>query len=398
MDERTAKFFKPYAKMANEEQEVIPIKPFLLFEKSSTKSGPYLIFLVNRIQVLYLFLVLPKYLVDPYMILFILGIGLVSQLNLILLSKCWKSKLLKEGVSGVAKLFGKRLIRVLALVGLFFIFIKMTVFTLGYTEMIHQYIFPSMNRNWLLLFIFLTSLYVATKGMEKTIQFVVIVFLTTFWIILLFVPFLFAPMSTIHDLYPIIPNRLTLFSWRGLLLIWSSLSGPEYLIFLTPWLRGEEKQLRYFMLGNLISVFEYLLLFIAAILFFGSNYLSQTIFPMMDMMKYLQSPIFERIDLIVLSIYLFQIVFAEALFFLFFYGASRITLAKVEAPTTRKGFVSCALGILSCFILIYNTFWDTEIGRNFFLNTETWLGALSYLLLPASLLMAIKRRENHLNE
>src|ERR1700730_7109238 len=135
MDERTAKFFKPYAKMANEEQEVIPIKPFLLFEKSSTKSGPYLIFLVNRIQVLYLFLVLPKYLVDPYMILFILGIGLVSQLNLILLSKCWKSKLLKEGVSGVAKLFGKRLIRVLALVGLFFIFIKMTVFTLGYTEM-----------------------------------------------------------------------------------------------------------------------------------------------------------------------------------------------------------------------------------------------------------------------
>jgi hypothetical protein len=328
------------------------------------------------------------------MIGFILGIGLVSQLNLIILSKCWESDFLKEGTRGIAKLFGERLIRFYAFIGLFFIFIKITVFTLGYTEMIHQYIFPSMNTNWLILFVFLTSLYLASKGMEKTIQFVVIIFLSTFWIIFLFVPFLFSPMSTIHDLYPLIPDHLTLFSWKGVLLIWSSLSGPEYLIFLKPWLRQDKKQLKYFMIGNIISVLEYLLLFIAAILFFGSNYLNATLNPAMDMIKYLQSPIFERIDLIVLSIYLFHIVFAGALFLLFFYGVSRVALAKWHVSTTRKGFLFCALVILTSYIIIYTFLWETEFGRNLWLNLEIWLGSLSYLLLPTILLIAIKRKEN----
>jgi hypothetical protein len=328
------------------------------------------------------------------MIGIILGIGLISQLNLVILSKCWESNFLKEGSRGIAKLFGERLIRFYAFIGLFFIFIKMTNFTLGYTEIIHHYIFPSMNHNWLILFIFLTSLYLASKGMEKTIQFVVIVFLATFWLIFLFLPFLFSPMATIHDLYPLIPDHLTLFSLRGFLLIWSSLSGPEYLIFLTPWLRQDKKQLKYFMIGNIISVFEYFLLFIAAILFFGSNYLSETLYPAMDMMRYLQSPIFERIDLIVLSVYLFHMVFAEALFFLFFYGVSRVALAKWQDPTTRTGFLFCALVILTGYIIIYNYYWGSEFGRNLLLDLEIWLGSLSYLLLPTILLMAIKRREN----
>ncbi|WML46366.1 GerAB/ArcD/ProY family transporter [Neobacillus sp. PS3-40] len=328
------------------------------------------------------------------MIIVIIGIGFVSQLNLFILSKCWKSRFLKDGAEGISKLFGKRMIRLYAFIGLFFIFMKMAIFTIGYSDIMHQYIFPSINNNWLILFIFLTSLYLASKGMEKTFQFVVIVMLSTFWIIFVFIPFLFAPMSSIHDLYPLIPNDPSLFSWKGVLLIWSSLSGPEYLIFLKPWLTHDKRQFMYFTIGNMISVLEYLLLFIAAILFFGSNYLSKTLYPTIDMIKYLQSPVFERMEIIVISVYLFYIVFALALFLLFFYGLSRLALAKWNLQTTRKGYLFCAAVILSSFLIFYNFLWKFSYKGFWGLDLEIALSSLSYLIIPIILWIAIKRKED----
>ena len=327
------------------------------------------------------------------MIIVIIGIGIVSQLNLFILSKCWESRYFTEGAEGISKLLGKRMIRLYAFVGLFFIFIKMAFFTLGYSDILHQYIFPSINNNWLILFIFLTSLYLASKGMEKTFQFVVIVIMSTFWIILVFVPLLFAPMSSIHDLYPLIPTDPSKFSWKGVLLIWSSLSGPEYLIFLKPWLTHDKRQFRYFTIGNLISVLEYLLLFIVAILFFGSNYLSKTLYPTIDMVKYFQSPVFERMDIIVISIYLFYIIFALALFLLFFYGLSRIAFAKWNLQPTRKGYLFCAAVILSSFLILYNFSWKSAYKDFLGLDLEIVLSSLSYLIIPITLWIAIKRKK-----
>ena len=379
--------------MAHQKEKVIHIKPLQIFEKSPNKSGPYLIFLVNRIQVLYMPLIFQKYLIHPYMIVVIIGIGFVSQLNLYILSKCWKSKYFTEGAEGISKLFGKRMIRLYAFVGLFFIFIKIAIFTLGYSDIIHQYIFPSINSNWIILFVFLTSLYLASKGMEKTLQFVVIVILSMFWIVIIFIPFLFVPMSSIHDLYPLIPTDPAMFSWKGVLLIWASLSGPEYLIFLKPWLTNDKRQFMYFTIGNMISVLEYLLLFIAAILFFGSNYLSKTLYPTIDMIEYLQSPVFERMDIIVISIYLFYIVFALALFLLFFYGLSRIAFAKWNLQTTRKGYLFCAAVILSCLLILYNFLWKFTYKGFFWLAFEIVLCSLSYLIIPITLWIAVKRKK-----
>ncbi|KUP04748.1 spore gernimation protein [Bacillus coahuilensis p1.1.43] len=369
------------------------MKSLQIFEKSQNKSGPYLIFLVNRIQVLFMPLIFQKYLIHPYMIVVIIVIGFVSQLNLYILSKCWKSSYLTEGAEGISKLFGKRMIRLYAFVGLFFILIKMAIFTLGYSDILHQYIFPSINNNWLISFIFLTSLYLASKGMEKTIQFVVIAIISTFWIIFIFVPFLYAPMSSIHDLYPLIPTDSSMFSWKGVLLIWSSLSGPEYLIFLKPWLKHDNRQFMYFTIGNLISVLEYLLLFIVAILFFGSNYLSKTLYPTIDMVKYFQSPVFERIDIIVISIYLFYIVFALALFLLFFYGLSRIAFAKWNLQPTRKGYLFCSAVILSSFLILYNFSWKSAYKDFLGLELAIVLSSLSYLIIPITLWIAIKRKK-----
>ena len=64
---------------------------FSLYDKTTTFSGVYVVFMVNRMQVLYLLLVMPSSLVHPYMIWGILVMGLLSQINLFLLSKWFSS-------------------------------------------------------------------------------------------------------------------------------------------------------------------------------------------------------------------------------------------------------------------------------------------------------------------
>ncbi|MFY0546086.1 GerAB/ArcD/ProY family transporter [Brevibacillus sp. H7] len=365
---------------------------FSLYDKTSTFGGIYLLFLANRLQMLYFFIIMPTYLVHPYMIWGIIGIGLLSQINLILLSKWFSSDFATKGYQGFVELFGKRAVRFFALVGLFIMLINITVITVGKLDIVQEFIFPSMDKNWLILCILLICCYIAAKGMEKTIRFVVIAFFSTIWLVLLFYPFFLPPIAALHDLYPLIPTDWSLQSWKELLFVWSALSGPEYLIFLGPWLDTKQRMLKYLTIANTITILEYVLVFVTSLLFFGSHYLSKINFPVVHMVRFLQSPVFERIDIILISVHMFHLILVVALFLLFIYGAIRITAGRVQKETTRIGFMT-SCGLIMAWILIVNQwFWQTEAEQNRLLNLTMWLGAFTYLVVPASLLVAVKRK------
>jgi hypothetical protein len=368
------------------------VTAFSLYDKTSALGGVYVMFMTNRMQMLYFILLMPSYLVHPYMIWGIVAIGILSQVNLMMLSKWFSSNYSAKGYQGFVELFGERAVRLFAFAGLFLLVVKLIVITLGYVELVHQVMFPSMNTNWLILFILLISCYVAAHGMEKTIRFVVIVFLSTVWMILFFFPFFFPPIASLHDLYPLIPTDWSMRSWKALLFVWSSLSGPEYLICLAPWLRPQQKMLKYLTLANTMSVLEYLILFVASLLFFGSNYLSKIKFPTLDITRYLQSPAFERIDIILISVNMFRFVFAISIFLLCFYGAVRIIVGRLHEQTTRIGFMASCITIFVCMIIVNQWFWKGATGENIWLTLQIWLGAVTYLLVPAFLLVAIKQK------
>ncbi|MDR7319543.1 GerAB/ArcD/ProY family transporter [Brevibacillus nitrificans] len=364
--------------------------PFSLYEKTSAYGGVYVLFMVNRLQMLYLILIMPTYLVHPYMIWGIVAMGIFSQINLMMLSRWFASDYSAKGYQGFVQLFGERMVRFFAFAGLFLIVLKVTVITLGYLEIIHQFIFPSMNANWLILFILLASWYVAAQGMEKTIRFVVIAFLMMFWVIFLFFPFFLPPIAKLHHIYPLIPAEVSMHSWKALLFVWSSLSGPEYLICLAPWLSRQQKMLKYLTLGNAISVVEYLLLFIASLLFFGSDYLTKIKFPVVHMIRYLQSPVLERMDQILILLHLFPLVLIISILLLYFHGAIRIIVGKPHEPTTRMGLMASWIAILVCLIVVNEWFWQTGAEQNLWLDLQIWLGAFTFLLVPAVLQVAIK--------
>lgn len=129
---------------------------------------------------------MPRFLIHPYMIWVIIAVGILSQLNILLLSKWFSTRISSEGYNGFVRLFGRKLVRLLSFIGLFFILLKIFVIMLGFSEMVQIFIFPATDSNWLIFFILLSCLYVAWKGVEKTIRFVVISFLFTFWMILFF--------------------------------------------------------------------------------------------------------------------------------------------------------------------------------------------------------------------
>ncbi|RXT13670.1 GerAB/ArcD/ProY family transporter [Ammoniphilus sp. CFH 90114] len=364
-----------------------------LFNKNTTFDGIYVVFIINRMQVLYFLLVMPGQLVDPYMIWGILAIGLLSQINLFILSKWFASHFAEKGFQGFVELFGSRIVRFLAVLVLILLLIKISTLLLGVGEVVYQYIFPSMNSNWLILFIFLVCYYVAAQGVENTIRFVMIAFFSTIWMLILFSPFFFPSTASLHNLYPLIPTEWSNHSWKGLLFIWSAFSGPEFLVFLAPWLKPQQRMLKYFSIANAISVLEYLLIFIAALFFFGSAYLNKTKFPAVDMIRYLQSPAFERIDIILIAIHLFILVFVISFYMLFFYYTGRIVLGTRDKQATRFGFTTSWLVMVVTAIVVNEGLWKSGEEQNLFLNLEIWSRAFTYLVVPAFLLGSTKLKE-----
>lgn len=143
------------------------MKAFPLFDRTATFGGVYAMLMVNRLQLLFFVLVLPAYLVHSYMVWGIIALGILSQVNLWMLSKWFSTEYASQGYEGFVKLFGERTVRFAAMAGIALILVKISVITLGYVEIVHQFIFPWMNRNSLVLYTLLISGYMASKGMEK---------------------------------------------------------------------------------------------------------------------------------------------------------------------------------------------------------------------------------------
>ncbi|MCK1995287.1 GerAB/ArcD/ProY family transporter [Peribacillus muralis] len=368
------------------------MQTFKLFDKSSAYSPFYAMLIVTRFQLLYFVLLMPMYLVQPYMIWGILLMGVLSHLNILVLSKYFSTRFAQNGYEGFTELLSEPLIRIFSFFGLGFIFIKMTVITLSYMDIVNQYIFPYLSTNWLIVILMLTSLYIASQGMSKTIRFVVIVFFCTVWIPLMYVPFTFPPYASIYDLFPLIPKEIPHQTWKGLLIIWSSLSGPEYLICFLPWFKPQQKMFKYLSIANAYTIVEYIGLFVATLLFFGPNLLRTSHLPVINMIRYLQTVVFERIDVILISAHMFLFIYANALFLLCFYGGARILMKRVLLPTRLTGFIWCSIFLILGITVINYWFWKP--GRGIQLNSwqyfQVWMQAISFFIVPSFLWMVSK--------
>lgn len=83
---------------------MIPLTEFSLFEKTSSYDGIYMTLMVNRIQMLYFAIIMPVFLIHPYMIWMIIILGALSQVSIFMLSKWFTSKYASKGYEGFVEL------------------------------------------------------------------------------------------------------------------------------------------------------------------------------------------------------------------------------------------------------------------------------------------------------
>jgi hypothetical protein len=143
-------------------------------------------------------------------------------------------------------------------------------------------------------------------------------------------------------------------------------------------------------IGNALSVFEYLVLFAACILYYGSPYLEKISFPVVNMIRYLQSPVFERVDLILISLNMIYFLYLIALFLLFLYGAIRIAAGRININTNRKDFFVSVIVVFIGMLVINGRYWREGQELNVWVTLQLWLGAITYLLVPSVLAIAMK--------
>ncbi len=340
---------------------------------------------------LYYMIIMPSAIVQPYMLLAIVAMGIASQFCLYMLSKWFATPYSTQGYKGFEELFGKTGIKILALTGLPFLLFKISFISISYAAIMQQFVFPTMDREWHIVFPFILCCYLALFGMENMIRFVTVVFIVTIGIFFMYIPFFLVQSNSIHDLYPLIPIGPEPFAWKSLLLVFSSFSGPEFLIAISYWLNPQQKMLKYLTIANTISVVEYLFISIAALLFYGSKYLPTIKYPNLEMGRYLQSPLLERVDIILISAYMFSILYSLALFVLMVYGASSL-LGKTKTGTSRVGLVVSCFMAMACTLLISKWFWEPGIEQAFWLDLQMWSGSTTYLLSPLLIWIAIKRK------
>lgn len=101
--------------MATGEDE--EMKTLSLFKQTSTLGSIHFLLLVNRTQMHYFVLIMPVYLVHSYMVWGIVALGLLSQLNLMMLSRWFSSSYAAKGYQGFVQLFGKRTVHIFAILG-----------------------------------------------------------------------------------------------------------------------------------------------------------------------------------------------------------------------------------------------------------------------------------------
>jgi hypothetical protein len=352
-------------------------------------------FLVNRLQTLYYIISFPNALTEPSMIWIILLAAACSHLNIWLLGNWFRRKDVPDGYLGTLRMFGTVSIRLFAFAGLLIVLVKCIVLTLGYVEIVHQILFPSVNPKLFVVLLMLACLYLARQGMEQTIRFSVIAYIGSVWLLLFSVPFFFPPQADYYHLLPLIPDRVPSHAWHAFVTIWAAFAGPEYLLVLSKRATNDQRFKTSLLIGNALTAFEYVILFVIALMFYGSEYLRRLDLPIIQLIRYIQLPFGERLEMIIIPTYFLSLIYVDAVLLLYTTGALRILTGASHRPSGRKWLWLAFVLLLSTILAAQHWIWANETESDRWIEWHTWLDASTYAALPVILFIAnflIKKR------
>lgn len=360
--------------------------PLLKSHREEIKvSGWNWVFVVNRLQVGYTLLLLPTQLIsgDNYWIL-LLGF-VISQVNLFFISR-WitykKSDKEKKG-GALSKLF----INLTLAAGVGFLLIKLLVIIIGYAKVIQLYLLRYDRIISIIIVLGILVVYLTYQGIQNITRFSVYSFIFSAWIILFYIQVLFAPASTFNDFIPI---------WNGfsvekdiskLFYILSAFSGPELILLLPKGVLPTKKVFTYFTIGNTLTLLEFSFFFYLSVIFFGQNYLEKVEYPLVSMARYMQLPITDRLEMFIISFFMFPLIFSLSFVNFFIFKGFLYTFKTKLNNITYIIYSFCLIWII---LFVENKYWAESDQSKIWLNYYVYLTALVYTVIPLVLFIIKK--------
>ncbi|MGM0865809.1 MAG: GerAB/ArcD/ProY family transporter [Bacillota bacterium] len=341
-------------------------------------KGWILVFVVNRLQVGYTVLLLPTQLVrgDHYWIIILAFI--ISQINMYLISKWINTSNHSESIK-LKSLLPKPILYPLVLIGIPMLLIKFSVIIIGYTKIIQIYLLPEQRQYVILIVLLAVIAYLTSKGVHQITKFAFFAFLFSGWIIFAYIQFFFSPNVSFRELFPLIGEFNADKDFHSILYVLSAFSGPELLLFMKNRIKDDGKIYKYLTIGNTVTFIEYSLLFILAVLFYGSDYLNKVEYPLVTMARYIHTPFIDRLEMFIIPFFSFPLIFSLSLVNFYLYKGLQYSLRFKENNITFFSF----LVFIGCIILfVQSNYWVESFQERVWISCYIYITAISYSLLP----------------
>lgn len=179
------------------------------------------------------------------------------------------------------------------------------IILMNYIEIVQVWIFPTLPTWQLSLVLVLLVIYAVYGGIRVVAGVAFFSVVGTIWLAaVLFVPLQFGDFT---HLFPIMNvNAKQLF--KGAQSTTLSMLGFEIILFVYPFVKEKQKAMFFAQLGNLITTIMFTVATLISIVFFASNSLEKTIWPVLSVFKVVRLPNLERFEFIAVSFWMLIIL------------------------------------------------------------------------------------------
>ncbi|MED4783020.1 GerAB/ArcD/ProY family transporter [Brevibacillus choshinensis] len=275
-----------------------------------------------------------RYLVSPFFVFFLVhanmvGIGILGYQRKLIQSAgydAWISviitgisthlimwmmyAMLKTGASDIIELhircFGRWLGKLLSLLVLVYVLVAAFIIFRSYVEVVKIIIFPLMQ-TWSMSILMLLLLYYVVSGGFRTVTGICLVGVTL--PLLLMVPLFVFPFEYVHpnNLLPVFSHTVHELFLSAKEVIFN-FAGFELLFFYYPFIKNPQQSQKWAHAALLFTTVLYLVLTMMTFMFFTEGELEKIIWPTLTMIKIIEIPIIQRIEFIIVSLWLFVVL------------------------------------------------------------------------------------------
>lgn len=175
----------------------------------------------------------------------------------------------------------------------------------NYALLIQLTMFPDINPNLLLAYFLIVAMFFVSKGIYNIAKITVICFFFTIWTTFLLL--LIVPEFSFVRLTPFIFQD-ALDPFASGLDAYSAFVGFELTLFLIPYIQRDGTFGKAIVVGHLFTTFIYTAVCFMAMGFFSLEQLRGTLYPTQEILKFMETPLIERIENFVFGVFMLKII------------------------------------------------------------------------------------------